>query len=95
MDKVATSNRCLWDVTQLAHDEWVTVGDNTHGNRERVSFKESIKGYQWLRPRLRPMDLSSPASADFNSYSTRWEQRYSALISDRSAHLTFVPESIR
>jgi hypothetical protein len=91
MDKVATSNRCLWDVTQLAHDEWVTVGDNAHGSRERVPFKDSIEGYQWLRPGLRPMELSSPGSADFNSYATRWEKRYSALISDRSAHLTFVP----
>jgi hypothetical protein len=91
MDKVATSNRCLWDVTKLAHDEWVTVGDNAHGGSERVAFKDSIQGYQWLRPRLRPMDLSSGANADFDSYATSWERQYSAIISGRRAHMTFVP----
>src|SRR5579863_4310974 len=29
MENVTVSNRCLWDVTQLARNEWRTVGDNS------------------------------------------------------------------
>jgi hypothetical protein len=91
MENVTVSNRCLWDVTQLARNEWRTVGDNTHGRKERVAYKDSIQGYQWLTKQLRPMDLSSPSTADFTGNATTWERRYSVLSSEQSGRLSFVP----
>ena len=91
MDKEAVSNRCLWDVTGLASSRCETVGDVACGRRVRVPFSDSIQGYQWLARHLRQMDFSPPSTADFKSYATRWEGRYSAIIPDRTAKLTLVP----
>jgi hypothetical protein len=91
MDNVTVSHRCLWDVTQLARNEWRTVGDNAHGRQVRVASKDSVQGYQWRTKQLRPMDLFSPSTADFTGYATRWERRYSVLSSERSGRLSFVP----
>ena len=89
MDNVAISNRSVWDVTGLAHDEWRTVGDNAHGRRVSVPLARSIKGQLWLGPRLVQKDFRP--WGDFKAYATSWEQRYSVLISDRTASLDFVP----
>lgn len=91
MDDVAVSNRCLWDVTQLYRMNCETVGDVGCGRRVRVPFEDSIQGYQWLAQQLRPMDLYEPSKTDFDKYATHWEQRYSVLIDDRTAKLSFVP----
>jgi hypothetical protein len=76
------SDRCLWDVTGLAREKWVTVGDNAHGGRERVSAPGSIRGYRW-NSRLAPIDcLPNP---NFKDYATNWEQRYSVLTPNRTS----------
>jgi hypothetical protein len=82
-------DRCLWDVTGLAREKWVTVGDNAHGGRARVAAAGSINGYRWLGSRLIPIDCL-PYS-DFSSYATRWEQRYSVLNPNRTGSLKFAP----
>jgi hypothetical protein len=88
MDDVAVFNRCLWDVTALAHDKCRTHGDNACGRYERVPAKGSIQGHGWvgkhvLRKEFWPV-------GDFNTYATRWEERYSVLPPTRS-RLKFVP----
>ena len=82
-------NRCVWDVTGLAREQWVTVGDNTRGGRVRVPAAGSINGYRWLGSRLAPIDCV-PYSG-FNDYATRWEQRYSILTPNRTSSLKFAP----
>jgi hypothetical protein len=82
-------NRCVWDVTGLAREKWVTVGDNAHGGRARVPAAGSFSGYRWVGSRLASIDCI-PYSA-FNDYATRWEQRYSVLIPDRTSSLKFAP----
>ena len=89
MDNTAIFNRSVWDVTGLAHDEWRTVGDNAHGRRVSVRLAGSIKGQLWLGSQLAPRDFRP--RGDFKTYATRWEQRYSVLISDRTGSLNFVP----
>lgn len=107
MDKEAVANRCLWNVTGLASSRCESVGDVACGRRVRVPYADTfyrqvsvlgisfrkqyeapLRGYQWP---MRPMDFSRPSTADFKSYATRWEGRYSAIILDRTATLTLVP----
>lgn len=82
-------NRCLWDVTGMAREKWVTVGDNAHGGRVRVPAEGSVGGYRWLASGLTSID-ALPFS-DFNDYATRWELRYSALNPKRTGSLKFAP----
>jgi len=89
MDNTAIFNRSVWDVTGLAHDEWRTVGDNAHGRSVSVPLAGSIKGQLWLGSQLAPRDFRP--RGDFQTYATRWEQRYSVLIPDRTGKLDFVP----
>jgi hypothetical protein len=89
MDQTAVLNRSVWDVTGLAHEEWRTVGDNAHGRRVSVPFSGSTKGKLWFGSQLMPKDFRP--RGDFEAYGTSWEQRYSALISNRVFTLTFVP----
>ena len=91
MDEEAVLNRCLWDVTEMARSRYETVGDNARGRQVRVPFEDSVQGYQLIGSQLRPMDLSLRSSTDFRSYATRWEERYSALIPNRTARTTLVP----
>lgn len=91
MDRQATSNRCLWDVTQLAGTRYESVGDVANARRIRAPMARSVQGYQIIGKQIRPVDLSSPSSNDFKGYATNWEQRYSAVIPDRRARLTLVP----
>ena len=87
MADATTLDRCLWDVTGLAREKWVTVGDNAHGGRARVAAAGSISGYRWLGSRLAPIDCL-PCS-EFSA--TRWEQRSSVLNPDRTGSLKFAP----
>jgi hypothetical protein len=88
MAEAVILNRCLWDVTGMARNKWVTVGDNAHGGRIRVPAEGSVSGYRWLASGLASID-GLPFS-DFNDYATRWEQRYSVLNPKRSG-LNFAP----
>jgi hypothetical protein len=89
MADAAVLNRCVWDVTGMAREKWVTVGDNAHGGRVRVPTADSISGYRWIGSSLAPIDCL-PCSG-FKDYITSWEQRYSALIPNRTSSLTLAP----
>lgn len=89
MADASASSRCVWDVTGLAREKWVTVGDNAHGGRVREAASGSINGYRWLGSRLAPIDCFP--FPDFNDYATRWEQRYSLLTPKRTSSLKFAP----
>src|SRR5215217_6865754 len=78
----------LWDVTGLAHDECRRLGDNACGRLVRVPAAGSIQGHGWVGSHLLPREFWP--IGDFNSYATRWEQRYSVLTPTRS-RLKFVP----
>jgi hypothetical protein len=88
MDDVAVLSRSLWDVTGLAHDECRRLGDNACARRVRVPAADSIQGHQWVGSHLLPREFWP--IGDFNTYATRWEQRYSVLTPTRS-RLNFVP----
>lgn len=89
MDKEATLNRCLWDVTHLSHLQCQIVGDQACGRRERVAVKGSIKGFQFPPESLRNVDLV--ALGNFSDYATSWEKHYSVLVDDRSASTDAIP----
>lgn len=76
MGQEALFNRCLWDVTQLSHDECRTLGDNACGASERVEFRGSVSGFQGLK--FRPLQLYP--SGNFLLYATDWERLHSNLI---------------
>jgi hypothetical protein len=90
MADAAVLNRCVWDVTGMAREKTVGVGDNMHGGRVvRVPTADSISGYRWIGSGLAPIDCL-PCSG-FEDYITSWEQRYSALIPNRTSSLTLAP----
>jgi hypothetical protein len=42
MSQEAIFNRCLWDVSQLSHEECRIIGDAACGQRVRVELRGSI-----------------------------------------------------
>ena len=88
MDETAVFNRSLWDVTGLAREVCQRNGDVACASRERMPARGSIAGRGWVGGHLMPKEFWP--FADFNTYATRWEQRYSVLTPEHS-RLRFVP----